>query len=87
MKITKEEFMSLYGGEVVSFTSYYKFEFTYTGVTEGGLFVQVSEGGCSDDIYRVQVNTKELPVACVQPDWGVVKDLEGNVVHSFEDRW
>ena len=54
-KITKKEFMDQYGDVVVSFSSYYKYSFTFRG-TKNGESIRVCLGGNHSDIYRFEVD-------------------------------
>ncbi len=52
-----QEFYDEYAEDLkLTFSSYYKYEFTFTGEIED-MRVVVSMGGDSDDIYRLSVDT------------------------------
>lgn len=54
--MTKQEFLERCKGTGVSFSSYYKYTFTFTGTTEQGEQVVAGFGGNADDIYRANIN-------------------------------
>lgn len=64
--MTKEQMLEKYGEVEVSFDSYYKYTFYFTGEHEGKT-IDVSVGGDSDDIYKFNVSRnakykiKDLP--------------------------
>lgn len=53
--MNKIEFMEKYKDVEFTFASYYKYTFTFEGVTEDGKTVVLSCGGDSSDIYRYEV--------------------------------
>ena len=62
--MTYKEFIDKYGDEKVMFSSYYKYTFNFR--SKNGLFICV--GGCSDDIYRFDVEAgMEYSVGCLMP--------------------
>ena len=56
--MTKEEFFSKHGDDVVSFSSYYKYTFTFKS-KEG---LEVYFGGKPDEIYRFEVTCNPVKV-------------------------
>lgn len=82
--MTKDEFIENYGNVRVSFHSYYKHLFTFTGITEDGYEVVIQVGGNSDDIYRMEVSPDYLEtVAGLDPISGLVYDEIGDEIESF----
>jgi hypothetical protein len=53
--MNKDEVMAKYGDVPMTFTSYYKYSFSFAGQSEDGTFVSCSFGGDSDEIYRFEV--------------------------------
>ena len=53
--MTKNEFMDKYNDVEFIFSRYYKYTFTFEGVTEDGKTVILSCGGGSSEIYRYEV--------------------------------
>ena len=83
MEISREEFMEQYGDVEVKFVYYYKYKFTYSTSLADGRAVQVSVGGCHDDIYRHEVsNDKTYTINSLYPDVGNVYK-NGEVICSF----
>lgn len=84
--MTKAEFLQMYGDIEVSFESYYKYSFTFRGVTSEGHVVVVSVGDSADDIYRLEVGTEKKSVKSLDPSSGQVY-ISGNPdpIHSFYD--
>lgn len=56
----KEDFLKIYGDEKVTFSSYYKYTFTYRGETDLGVTLIVSTGGSSEDIYKMNVANNDV---------------------------
>lgn len=83
--ITRQEFYDKYGEVEVEFKSYYKYTFTYTGVTEDGITISVDYGGDDSEIYRhdVSVGVKEK-VGSLYPYAGFAH-RDGEVIESFYD--
>jgi hypothetical protein len=59
MEITHDEFIEKYANVRVHFASYYKYSFTYVGITEDKIIVSVDYGGHADYIYRVEVGAND----------------------------
>jgi len=57
--MTKEDFIKQYGGNYFKFSSFYKFEFNFTGETVEGKPVLLNMGGDPDDVYRVEISHEE----------------------------
>lgn len=83
--MTKEEFIVKYGEVLVTFSSYYKFTFTYSGTLPDGKRLSVDVGGNSDDIYRDSVTAgQSVKIAHLYPYSGSVYDGTTEV-ESFYD--
>lgn len=61
------EMLKLYGEVPMQFTSYYKFSFTYMGMTADGKELMAFVGGGADDIYKMDVNTDSVPLKYLFP--------------------
>ena len=71
-KMTREEFYAKYGDVEVTFSSYYKFAFTYAATLPDGKRLTVGFGGNSDDIYRHEVTATSVEnVSQLQPYTGL----------------
>jgi len=57
--MTQREFILKYGEVEVQFEGYYKFTFTFGGITKDGESLTVDIGGGSDDIYRLSIKANE----------------------------
>ena len=53
--MTREEFYKKYGDVKVTFSSYYKYTFTYSGVLPDGRTISVDTGGDASEIYHDSV--------------------------------
>lgn len=81
----RKEFIKKYGEVEVTFSHYYKYTFTFTGVLENGSIISVDIGGNADDIYREEVSNDEKQVVShLEPYAGRVYN-QGKEVHSFYD--
>lgn len=83
--MTREEFYEKYGGMELKFVSYYKYIFTFSGLTDEGYDISCGCGGNSEDIYRMEVATNSVEtVAELQPFMGsIYKD--GVEIEGFYD--
>ena len=83
--MTKDEFIEKYGDVEVSFSSYYKFTFTYEAILEDGSIVFVDFGATSEAIYRhVVTRTGVETIKALDPYAGTVYK-DGIKVESFYD--
>lgn len=57
--ITKEEFIKKYGKVEVTFSSYYKYTFCFSGTLPNGDTILVGAGGDASDIYKWEVKANE----------------------------
>lgn len=53
--MTRDEFYEKYGEVLVTFSSYYKYTFTYRAKLPDGQTLTVGYGGQADEIYRFEV--------------------------------
>ena len=81
----KEEILKQYGEVRLKFSSYYKFTFTFHGVSEDGITIVANIGGDSDDIYRMDVySDKEETLHTLCPNFiDVSKD--GKSIATWDD--
>jgi len=86
-ELSREEFYEKYGDVVVSFDSYYKYSFSFTGVTPEGYYISVDYVGDADTIYRYDLAHNETgTVKDIYPYCGVVTDPKtGAEIDSFYD--
>lgn len=84
--MTNAEFEELYGDVEVTFSSYYKYSFTFVGVAPDGTAIAVTYGGCGDDIYRYEVcNNQKCKVGSVS-EWNyIAASKDGAEVFSYYD--
>lgn len=84
-QMTREEFYDKYGHVQVTFSSYYKYTFTYAATLPDGKRMTVFYGGNSDEIYRHEVASDGIEyVSGLRPYGGIV--YEGTEeVESFHD--
>ena len=83
--MTRLEFIEKYGDVDVTFTSYYKYTFTYTATLPDGKRLTVGYGGDSSAIYRHEVTAaRTSKVAELRPYKGSVYENEEGV-ESFYD--
>ena len=72
-KMTRAEFYAKYGDVQVTFSSYYKYTFTYAATLPDGKRLTVGYGGNSDEIYRHEVSAScAETVSSLQPFTGAV---------------
>lgn len=57
-------FLDSYGDEIVIFDFYWKYSFTFCSSN-----VSVTIGGSSDDIYRLDVNSKPIKIKDLLVGW------------------
>lgn len=80
--MTKEEFIAKYGDVKVTFDSYYKYTFSFSGTCEDGNAIYVDVGGDSHDIYKLGVGTNEEAIKNLGIVSGVVSK-NGIPLESF----
>lgn len=59
------------------FRSYYKYSFTFVGESADGAIITIEVGGCSEDIYRLDVNATST--ATLRHGVDGLKPLSANV--------
>lgn len=67
-KMTKEEVQEKFKDVKIKFTHYYKYSFTFEGMSEDGYKIVCSYGGNTDDIYRFNVTDQPVNVGIIS-DW------------------
>lgn len=83
-KLTKADFLARYGSLLVTFSSYYKYTFTFTGQLPAypGRTIAVYVGGGSDGIYRLDVTAGHAQsVESLDIEWGSIYE-GGHAVES-----
>lgn len=88
-QMTLQKLLEEYGDVEVTFSHYYKYTFHFSGKTDGGRVVNVSIGGGSEDIYRMEVcNNETVKLAKIYGIHSVeVYDENGNCVAEYNDHW
>ena len=61
--MNRAEALGTFGAKLVKFASYYKYNFTFKG---DGLSVTI--GGDATEIYRLSVNTGEIPISTLMDE-------------------
>lgn len=85
-QMTREEFYAKYGDVEVTFSSYYKFTFTYSAILPDGNRLTVGYGGNSEEIYRHEVVSGGSEIlSTLHPYTGSVFDACGNEIEGFYD--
>ncbi len=85
MELTRAEFYAKYGEVEVTFSSYYKYTFTFSALLPDGKLLSVDYGGSSDGIYRYEVTPgHKTTVTSLYPYAGRVYE-NGKEVESFYD--
>jgi hypothetical protein len=79
-----DQFMEMYGDTMMSFVSYYKYTFHFTGKTADGKTINASYGGSSEDIYRYDVSVIPVPLKIIEPLDATVCDVDDNKIHQLE---
>lgn len=83
--LTREEFLEKYGEVKVKFSSYYKYTFTYEGITPDGKRITCGYGGNDEAIYRHDVDaSREITINVVYPFMGSVYE-NGVEIETFYD--
>lgn len=85
--MTKNEFMEKHKDVEFTFSRYYKYSFTFEGVTEDGKNIRVTCGDGTDSIYRFEVVAGAVEyIHCLDPRDGEVY-VGDMVVESFYGQW
>lgn len=83
--MTKSDFLNKYGDVEVTFSSYYKYTFTYTATLPDGKHLTVGYGGCSDEIYRHEVEAGSVEkVRNLRPYTGAVYECTEEVEGFYD---
>lgn len=69
--MTHKEMLELYGEVGLTFANYYKYSFTFKGMTTDGKELMSFVGGSADDIYRLHVGVEPMKL----------KDLDARTVY------
>lgn len=82
-----EEFEKLYSDVDLTFSGYYKYEFTFIGTAPDGTKIYDDYGGNADDIYRHSVGSGEVrKVGNVRSSWHRVTATKGDdAVFEYSD--
>lgn len=80
--MNKQGFIGKYGDELVCFSSYYKYMFTFEGELSTGETISVSVGGNSDDIYRFEVSSSPVKISDLDIEYGGLY-ANGKTILSF----
>jgi hypothetical protein len=83
--MSRAEFLEKFGGVEVKFSSYYKYSFVFSGVTEDGTYVSVSIGGNADDIYRLDVSADSVETVVGLDPYQGTAILNKEIVAEFYD--
>lgn len=82
--IKYDQFMEMYGDTLMSFMSYYKYTFIFTGKTDDGKIINASYGGDAEGIYRYNVSIIPVPLRQIEPITATVWDGDGDRIHQLE---
>lgn len=83
--MTRDEFYEKYGEVLVTFSSYYKYTFTYRAELPDGQTLTVGCGGQAEEIYRFDVVPNEsVKVIDLYPYCGSVFS-NGKEIEAFYD--
>lgn len=83
LKSDRTEFLEKYSDVLVTFSSYYKYQFTYNGVMPDGFTLICQKGGDTDSIYRLEVNNEPISLGELWPNTIEVRDNEGMLALWF----
>jgi hypothetical protein len=77
----------MYGEVKLTFSSYYKYMFTYVGMAPDGTKISASYGGDHDTIYRHSVSNNEvMKVGNVENEWHrVTAEKDGHEIFAYYD--
>lgn len=85
--MTRDEFLKEYGNVPLKLHSYYKYSFTFKGMTQNDSYVTMCLGGDADDIYRLELDVestyyvRDLDYA----NYGSVEAPDGTLVADFSE--
>lgn len=83
LKANRDEFLEKYGDVLVTFSSYYKYCFTYRGVMPDGSDLICHKGDSIDSIYRLEVNNEPISLGELWPNTVEIRNSEGLLVSWF----
>jgi len=87
-KLTREDILKKYGDTAMKFSRYYKYSFTYKGIAKDGNIVVCSEGGDSNDIYRLEVIAdEEQSLTHIDPSYCVIYSPKMKELHHYCYGW
>ena len=84
-ELTREQFYEKYGDVQITFMSYYKYVFTYLGITSEGCTLVCGCGGNSDSIYRHNVQANRLETVRELQPFSAEVTRDGIVVETMND--
>lgn len=68
---TIEEVIEKYGNIFVTFSSYYKYSFSFGADIEDGIHIGLSVGGNADDIYRLSIDNNPITIKQIYDSMGI----------------
>jgi len=85
-ELSWKQALKKYGECKIKFSSYYKYQFSFTGVC-GDIEIYLRDGGDSSNIYRYEVNAnEEVLVKTFKPNnLQIIKD--GKVIEEYYDNY
>jgi len=79
--LTDEDVLERYGEIDLTFTSYYKYVFSYIGSAPAGVTIHADYGGDADDIYRHAVgNNDKQKVGLPSESWNRLVIKKGDEI-------
>ena len=75
-----------YKNEVVKFTGYYKYTFTFMTTLQNGNTLVVQVGGCADSIYTLAVSSDMMASVNTLQPYRLIEISNGEIVDIWEDR-
>lgn len=83
--LTEGEVATQYGEVELTFSSYYKYSFSFDGVAPDGAEISADFGGDGDDIYRVRVsNNEKLKLGKPSEQWRCVRiEKDGVEIYNY----
>lgn len=88
-KLTKEEVLAAYGDVPLTFSHYYKYQFTFSGEAPDGVTIYATFGdGSSDGIYKTSIkSTTTMTLNEDEPDiFGAHRDGK-TLYEQYETGW
>ena len=82
--MNQEAFIDKYSDVKVKLSSYYKYEFSFTGSLPDGRTLYVTVGGNAGDIYNVSVAANvEYDIMELDLCRGCLRDQNGSIIDEF----